>query len=55
MEDSILKTTKKILGIDAAYTAFDLDIITHINMVSSSKAMRRTGWTSSSTRFSGTL
>ncbi len=33
MEDSILKTTKKILGIDAAYTAFDLDIITHINMV----------------------
>lgn len=33
MEDSILKTTKKILGIDASYTAFDLDIITHINMV----------------------
>lgn len=33
MEDSILNTTKKILGIDAAYTAFDLDIITHINMV----------------------
>lgn len=33
MEDSILKTTKKILGIDASYEAFDLDIITHINMV----------------------
>ena len=33
MEDSILKTTKKILGIDAAYTAFNLDIITHSNMV----------------------
>lgn len=33
MEDSILKTTKKILGIDESYTAFDLDIITHINMV----------------------
>lgn len=33
MEDSILKTTKKILGIDEAYTAFDLDICTHINMV----------------------
>ncbi len=33
MEDSILKSTKKILGIDAAYQAFDLDIITHINSV----------------------
>lgn len=33
MEDSILKTTKKILGIDESYTAFDLDILTHINMV----------------------
>lgn len=32
MEDSILNTTKKILGIDASYTAFDLDILTHINM-----------------------
>lgn len=31
MENSILKNTKKILGIDAEYTAFDLDIITHIN------------------------
>jgi len=31
MEDSILKSTKKILGLDADYTPFDLDIITHIN------------------------
>lgn len=31
MEDSILKSTKKILGIAADYTAFDLDVITHIN------------------------
>lgn len=28
---SILTTTKKILGLDEAYTAFDLDIVTHIN------------------------
>lgn len=33
MTDSILNSTKKILGIDAEYTAFDLDIITHINSV----------------------
>lgn len=31
MENSILNSTKKILGLDADYTAFDLDIITHIN------------------------
>ena len=31
MVDSILISTKKILGIDAAYTDFDVDIITHIN------------------------
>lgn len=31
MEHSILISTKKILGIDPTYTAFDLDIITHIN------------------------
>ena len=31
MSNSILTSTKKILGIDADYTAFDLDIITHIN------------------------
>jgi hypothetical protein len=33
MTDSILESTKKILGIDAGYTAFDLDIMTHINSV----------------------
>jgi len=32
-DDSILRSTKKILGIDADYTAFDLDIMTHINSV----------------------
>ena len=31
MEESILKSTKKILGLEAAYTPFDLDVITHIN------------------------
>ena len=31
--DSILDSTKKILGIDSSYSAFDLDIITHINSV----------------------
>jgi hypothetical protein len=31
MEESILTSTKKILGISEAYEAFDLDIITHIN------------------------
>jgi hypothetical protein len=31
VETSILKSTKKILGIEADYTAFDLDVITHIN------------------------
>jgi hypothetical protein len=31
METSILLSTKKILGIAADYTVFDLDIITHIN------------------------
>lgn len=29
--DSILDSTKKILGIEADYTAFDVDITTHIN------------------------
>lgn len=32
MEKSILISTKKILGLSAEYTPFDLDIITHINM-----------------------
>lgn len=31
METSILNSTKKTLGIADDYTAFDLDIITHIN------------------------
>ena len=31
MSESILDSTKKILGIDADYTAFDMDIILHIN------------------------
>lgn len=31
MESSILQSTKKILGIDPTYEAFDLDILTHIN------------------------
>jgi len=31
MEDSILTSTKKNLGVGEADTAFDLDIITHIN------------------------
>lgn len=30
-EDSILRSTKKVLGLDAAYTPFDPDIITYIN------------------------
>lgn len=33
MEDSILKSTKKLLGLSPDYTAFDLDVITHINTV----------------------
>jgi len=31
VEDSILKSTKKILGLADDYTVFDLDVITHIN------------------------
>jgi hypothetical protein len=31
MEESILTSTKKILGIASDYLVFDLDIITHIN------------------------
>lgn len=33
MADSILESTKKILGIDAGYVVFDTDIIMHINSV----------------------
>lgn len=31
MEESILKSTKKVLGLAEDYTAFDLDVLTHIN------------------------
>jgi len=31
MEESILISTKKILGLDEAYLAFDQDVLTHIN------------------------
>lgn len=33
MEDSILISTKKILGLAEDYTVFDLDVLTHINSV----------------------
>lgn len=33
MSESILTSVKKILGIDASYTAFDPDILLHINSV----------------------
>lgn len=33
MSDSILNSTKKILGISEDYTAFDHDVLTHINSV----------------------
>lgn len=33
MSASILNSTKKILGIASDYTAFDVDILTHINSV----------------------
>jgi hypothetical protein len=36
LDPSILTSTKKILGIDASYTAFDPDITTHINTAFSS-------------------
>lgn len=31
MDQSILLSTKKILGVDEGYDAYDLDIMTHIN------------------------
>lgn len=31
VKDSILNSTKKILGVDESYDVFDLDITTHIN------------------------
>lgn len=33
MTQSILDSTKKMLGLATDYTAFDLDVITHINTV----------------------
>ena len=33
MDESILTSTKKVLGIDESYTAFDTDIIMHINSI----------------------
>lgn len=33
MSDSILTSTKKVLGIEDSYTAFDEDIIMHVNSV----------------------
>jgi hypothetical protein len=33
MDTSILNSTKKVLGIAPSYTAFDQDILTHINAV----------------------
>lgn len=33
MNESILQSIKKLLGIDISYTAFDQDIIMHINSV----------------------
>lgn len=33
MAGSILDDVKKFLGLDSSYTAFDLDVITHINTV----------------------
>lgn len=33
MDHSILNSTKKVLGIDPSYTAFDQDILTHVNAI----------------------
>lgn len=33
MSDSILTSTKKVLGIEEEYSAFDVDILMHINSV----------------------
>ena len=33
MSESILENTKKVLSIDPSYTAFDVDIMMHINTV----------------------
>ena len=33
LEDSILDTLKKMLGLDKEFTAYDVDIITNINSI----------------------
>lgn len=38
MSDSILTSTKKLLGLEESYTAFDQDVIIHINSVFSTLA-----------------
>ena len=43
MEQSILISTKKVLGIDKDYDVFDLDIITHINSAFSTLAQLGVG------------
>lgn len=43
MDQSILTSTKKILGILEDYTVFDLDIITHINSTFSTLAQLGVG------------
>lgn len=43
MSDSILKGTKKILGLAEDYDAFDLDVITHINSAFSTLAQLGVG------------
>jgi hypothetical protein len=43
MEESILTSTKKILGIASSYTAFDQDILTHINATFSTLAQLGVG------------
>ena len=43
MEQSILNSTKKILGLAEDYTVFDLDIITHINTAFSTLAQLGVG------------
>lgn len=43
MEQSILISTKKVLGITEDYTVYDLDIITHINTAFSTLAQLGVG------------
>jgi hypothetical protein len=43
VEESILLSTKKILGLTPEYTAFDQDILTHINAAFSTLSQVGTG------------